>query len=153
MLGTPPISHRHTHGYILKSNNRKLEDQKMYSYLGLIKHRVIQMYMSGGIVLHILNLGIRWRWMIKLKPCPLECWQQASITYRTGRLVGLIVLVNSNISCPAWKWTVIAWLVTSRWTEWANLDTQTFPISAADSFWQLWNSSPVQRQPLHLNMF
>ena len=37
-----------------------LEDQKMYSYLCLIKHCVIKMYMSGGIVLYILNLGIRW---------------------------------------------------------------------------------------------
>jgi len=38
-----------------------LEDRKMYNYLCLIKHCVIQMYMSGGIVLHILNLSIRWR--------------------------------------------------------------------------------------------
>jgi len=38
-----------------------LEDQIMYSCLCLIKHYVTQMYVSGGIVLHILTLRIRWR--------------------------------------------------------------------------------------------
>jgi len=47
------------------------EDQKMYSYLCLTKHCVIQMYMSDGIVLYVLNLAIRWRWMVRLQPCPL----------------------------------------------------------------------------------
>jgi hypothetical protein len=75
---------------------------------------------SGGIASNILELGIRWRWVINFTPRPLYPEEWAPGTHWIGGWVGPVWTLWRNKSLsPVGNRTPAVQLISRRYTDWA----------------------------------
>jgi hypothetical protein len=112
---------------LYKSPNEYYYGRRFIDLLCLTKRHAMKTYWgSGGIAPHILDLGIRWRWVVSFTPRPLYPKERAPGAHWIGGWVGpravLNAVVKRKIPSPRREsnpTTPIVQSVAQRYTDWA----------------------------------